>query len=255
MKLSGGFTDAIGKEGAVGCDIHFFVERRNGDGTWHTADAWEPDEYEPNRIRVPYEKSFCHDRSYSLFSILANVRNGYGFAGVDTGDGFLPIAEPRGMPNDASPEVAAEAESWDGDGHSHSYFTVAELLAFDWTQMTTRRGVLDLAEYVQWNRWRRKYGEQPESWCGDITGRSIVVVDDGPPVVARLKPLIQNMDARTPEQINAAAREMGVGYTNVRCAWTVPYYMTCEHFWSRTIPRLLRLGKPEEVRAVFWFDN
>ena len=47
-----------------------------------------------------------------LFAILAGVRNGYGFAGCDTGDGFRPIAPPRGLPGDVSPEVAEEARRW-----------------------------------------------------------------------------------------------------------------------------------------------
>ena len=27
------------------------------------------------------------------------------------------------------------------------------------------------------------------------------------------------------------------------------------NFWSKCVPRLLHLGKPEDVRIVFWFDN
>jgi hypothetical protein len=238
----------------MGCDIHLFVEQRNGGG-WRSADAWKQDEDEPLRKRVDYRDALYHDRNYSLFAILADVRNGYGFAGVDTGEGFVPISDPRGLPDDSSVEVKAESDSWDGDGHSHSYFTVAELLAYDWTRITRKRGVLTLVQYVRWNRWGRTEGEQPKEWCGDKMGGNTTIVDDGGAVQERLKPIIQDYNLRTDEQIDAALQRAGVGYTDVRCTWGVPYYQTCETFWSRTIPRLLRLGKPDDVRIVFWFDN
>lgn len=235
----------------MGCDIHLFVEKRNGSSQWEAAESWVPDENEPSRLTVPHKQRFFDDRNYSLFAILADVRNGYGFAGVDTGDGFVPIAEPRGLPNDVTVEVKGESDSWDVDGHSHSYFTVAELLAYDWTRATKRRGVLELIEYVKWSRYDRREGEQPQNWSGDVVGRSVVVVDDGEAVAARLAPVA----GRTDDEIASAIKKLGVGFTHIRCEWSVPYYMTCERFWSRAIPRLLRMGKPEDVRIVFWFDN
>jgi len=45
------------------------------------------------------------DRNYNAFAILADVRNGYGFAGCDTGDGFVPISTPKGFPDDMCEEV------------------------------------------------------------------------------------------------------------------------------------------------------
>ena len=41
----------------------------------------------------------------------------------------------------------------------------------------------------------------------------------------------------------------------VKIEWEWPYYKSCRYFWSDVIPRLLRLGKPKNVRIVFWFDN
>ena len=77
------------------------------------------------------------------------MRNGYGFAGIDTGDGFVPIDDPRGLPDDISPLVRKEAEHWEGDGHSHSYFTLKELKEYNWTGQTTKlRGVVN-SERIQ----------------------------------------------------------------------------------------------------------
>ncbi len=39
-------------------------------------------------------------RSYNTFAMLADVRNGRGFAGIKTSDGFPVIHEPRGLPSD-----------------------------------------------------------------------------------------------------------------------------------------------------------
>lgn len=38
------------------------------------------------------ESSYEQDRHYQLFAVLAGVRNGYGFAGVPTGEPVTPIA-------------------------------------------------------------------------------------------------------------------------------------------------------------------
>ena len=48
------------------------------------------------------------DRNYDLFAMLANLRNGVGFAGRRRGEVLDPIDEPRGIPEDASPEYREE---------------------------------------------------------------------------------------------------------------------------------------------------
>src|ERR1700760_96312 len=94
----------------MGTDIHLYVEKR-GPAGWISCDTWEKDDYEPHRLTVPYGKHFYSDRSYDTFAILADVRNGHGFAGVSTGEGFTPVSMPKGLPGDLSPELAAEAEA------------------------------------------------------------------------------------------------------------------------------------------------
>ena len=150
----------------MGCDVHMWAEvRRAGvwekigdvfpnayadadaerrDIEWHNKWLAEHPDEDDEEYRDPNWKSFHRrlvdhpydQRNYALYSILADVRNGYGFAGVFTGMGFTPIAPPRGVPEDASPEYRAEVAAWGGDGHSHSWLTLKELQAYDWHKTT-----------------------------------------------------------------------------------------------------------------------
>lgn len=150
----------------MGCDIHFYVEVRKG-GVWKSVDKWDTDE--DGWMHVPYGDAFYDDRNYDLFAILADVRNGVGFAGVTTGEGFNIIAPPRGLPSDVSPEVLKASSCWGCDGHSHSWFTLAELEAFDWKQGTRHQGVVDPAEFKTYIQ-----KGHPDSWFGDIWGRDVI---------------------------------------------------------------------------------
>lgn len=153
----------------MGTDIHSFIETRNANGVW-TA-ALEPNSWYDSpakrqeqaeeqiaeqlklvnpsaemieaKIREMTEQGWFDtnefspvtaytNRNYGLFAILADVRNGTGFAGVKTGEPTTPIDLPRGLPDDASEVYLAEVEHWGVDGHSHTYFTLAELLDHDW---------------------------------------------------------------------------------------------------------------------------
>lgn len=99
----------------MGTDIHPFAECCR-DGAWHLVDAEIP-----------------RDRNYWAFAVLADVRNGYGFGGFGTGDPITPLDEPRGLPEDLSPELrtALEQRSWLLGDHSISWVTLEELLAYD----------------------------------------------------------------------------------------------------------------------------
>jgi hypothetical protein len=129
----------------MGCDIHFYVEKwtssNNYEGPkdlsedreqklnevledysthfrWVSADNWEEDD---DGWLVPYNSEFYNGRNYGLFSILADVRGNE-----------EPIDNPRGIPDDASYGYKYMCDRWDGDAHSHSYFTLEELLKVDW---------------------------------------------------------------------------------------------------------------------------
>src|SRR5581483_6649473 len=113
----------------MGCDIHAFIERRERDAngrpaSWvHVPAPVVPDEPENeydffddgSRRPVPADIG----RKYDLFALLADVRN--------RGE-IEPIAPPRGLPEDVSEPVRRESDVMGADGHSHSWFTLEELL-------------------------------------------------------------------------------------------------------------------------------
>lgn len=134
----------------MGCDIHFYVEKKQPDGTWKIHGEFTREVEDEHTWLSQDGRPLYSGRSYNLFAILADVRNGRGFAGIKTGDGFNPISEPRGVPDDASPEYKEIVEQWDGDGHSHSHHTLRQLLDYDWTQCTTCQGWATMAEYLPW---------------------------------------------------------------------------------------------------------
>jgi len=45
-----------------------------------------------------------------------------------------PINYPKGIPDDASTGYLYKCDQWDGDAHSHSFFTLEELLNVDWSE-------------------------------------------------------------------------------------------------------------------------
>lgn len=241
----------------MGCDIHCYVEKRDG-SKWVSADRWEPCEYEPDsgRKTVPYGSRIYSGRNYDLFGILADVRNGRGFAGIRTGAGFNPISEPKGLPVDVSPEVKAESEGWGCDGHSHSWLTLSELLAYDWTQETEHQGDVDGVTFEKWARWNRAKGEAPEYWCGSCSGSSIIHISPED-MEARVKEL--NAELAGMKDVTFAQREeltkARLGDLHTIVTWRQPYYKAVRSFLSDTMPRLFRLGSPDNVRLVFWFDN
>ena len=239
----------------MGCDIHLYVEKRVG-GKWVTADTWELDkDYDPPAMVVPYEKRFYTGRNYNLFAMLADVRNGRGFAGIKTGEGFNPIHEPKGLPDDISVEVGREAVRWAGDGHSHSWLTIRELLEYDWTQETMLEGDLHALEFEEWERYDRRKGESPRSWAGSISGTEIKRMDEDRlrELIAKKKTELETAKISGKAWEDEMRKEFGSIITH--SCWSVPYYKCAEPFLSEFLPRMWRLGKPEDVRIVFFFDN
>lgn len=98
----------------MGCDIHALIEV---DGRYGWTCAGEPD----------------IGRNYAIFSVLGNVRN-Y--------DDVIPFIAERRFPEDRDTEewwdcsdaFRGLATEWDGDGYSHSWVTLREMMDFDVTQ-------------------------------------------------------------------------------------------------------------------------
>lgn len=210
----------------MGCDIHEWVEVRVG-GKWEMTDV-----------------NLDVGRNYDLFGMLADVRNGRGFAGVDTGDGFVPIlgreSPTRGIPLDASPEYAAEVENWGGDGHSHSWLTLAELKAYDWHgQKTKKRAVVSLEDR---KAWRDSGNPGPSSYCGGVSGSSVKFVP------------LDEMD-----RIIDRGQDTAWSYFS-SVEWDTTYAESAEWFISNAMPKLEAYAAERgidasDIRIVFFFDN
>jgi hypothetical protein len=217
----------------MGCDIHLHVEKKV-DGQWN---RWERTEVVtwPSGYRTAENYYGYSGRNYDLFGMLADVRNGRGFAGCDTGDGFKPISMPKGFPEDASYEVEKDKDCWEGDGHSHSYLTLSELLAYDWEQKTKSRGIISEEQYQKFDREKG-----PETYSGGISGPGIRVVSESDYLALKANGDL-SPDVRW----------------HIQVEWGVTYKNEAGSFYTKTLPRLKELaeGDPESVRIVFWFDN
>lgn len=203
----------------MGCDIHMFCEYKktvNNKEIWVNADNWrinpyyDGDDKDESKHNV---SSLLSGRNYSLFSALCGVR--------DYSDSTPKISEPRGMPEGVSPEIIQENKEWGGDGHSHSYATLAEVFAFNKLKNPVKFSGLISVE--QANKLDDN-GVTPDSWCQGSSDKTMVhrVWED---------------DSLTP--LSVLFEKMTERFNDV--GW----------FFGRDIPT----DKMDDFRIVFWFDN
>lgn len=232
----------------MGCDIHLYIEKMK-DGIWAPANIGIGEYDKECELSHALPEHF--GRSYDTFAILANVRNGMGFAGCDIGDGFVPISMPKGLPTDVSPEIRKESDFYGEDGHSHSYFTLRELLRYDWTQKTKCRGMVTAEEYYRWTAFGKKDDKSPESYCGGVSGKDVKIVTEDE-MIKLFKDIPKGQYHETVELVKKTLR-----YTYCKVEWAQFYYERANQLLSEIIPIMLALseGDYDGVRIVFWFDN
>ena len=217
----------------MGCDIHTFTEKKPSSpatGTnkqvWRNTDLFEMNGYyDPNDPDEGDEFSvieICGGRDYDLFSVLANVRNA----------GSEYICEPKGIPDDCCAYIRKQKERWDGDGHSHSWFTLHELKEYREKMrkqgiMTKYSGYMDSedAELVD-------KGEMPNMWwgSGNAPGR---VYREWEHFQDTLAPMIKELEARKLHVFKYDQRLRDASENSV------------------DVPQEI----DKEIRIVFWFDN
>lgn len=208
---------------------------------WH-ADKQKQDEYAKNGMEVPdwqldeFNSIPDDNRSYDWFSVLANVRNGYGFAGVNTGTGFRVIAEPRGVPIDATREWKETVDRWGSDMHSKSYLTLEDFDAFDWNQVTMKTGAVKLEEYME----LRQNQDAPNSYCGSVGGQNIITISQ----------------EEADEHIKNGNPNFHSKTIYVQYYWPVVYSEWFDYKIKNTVEPLRKLKKKYgDARIVFGFDN
>ena len=190
----------------MGTDINGVFQSKDKDGQWHDIAS-----------------NYKENRHYQLFAVLANVRNGYGFAGVRTGEPVAIISKPRGFPKDFPMDDESHSQ-WMGD-HSHSWLTGQEMLAwFETAPMVLKTGVLDRGTYDSWDG-----ASVPDSYFGCLTWQGIVIVED-----------------------DEAQKQERPDWTHIQCTWNSNLRDELGYFFEE-VARLV--GEHGEVRFVFGFDS
>lgn len=237
----------------MGTDIEFYVERREGD-QWVPCDEWtqNPDPY-AFLTGDDFQAEPCwSDRSYDVFSILAGVRS--------TGD-YKAIAPPRGLPDDMSEMLHGRAHAHidDGYGHSPSWLTLADILAFDWDQTVTFEGYAHASHFHEWVLAGRRDAGIPPPDLFDLASIEETWPDRS---LLSEKELLQRTEAignpYEPKDVQRELRlvsEVRAELKNCFChvSWTVTYRDRADNFFRYAVAEMEKHGAPDDVRCVFWF--
>lgn len=203
----------------MGCDIHIFSEIKRhirDEEKWINMDYWQYNPYydteDPDGEREMDVKSLYSGGDYDLFSVLANVRN-------YSNNSF--ITEGRGLPDDICLKTKKEADRFLGDGHSHGYFTLKEMVDYYKENPTIKRSGMvskEAAEKLETTE------ETPNSWAG-WTDPSLGWIykewEDPSPLSRLVDKLIERRN---------------------------------EEFWM-PIDNMEESEQDDKIRIVFWFDN
>jgi hypothetical protein len=225
----------------MGCDIHIAIQRQEGDGTWREV-IYQDELYDFQKEQgdkpvdgIPVAPRVFHGRNYDLFAILANVRNGRGFAGIKTGDGWPSIASDRGWPSDfiepaPNPAYLEDGPRYMGD-HSFTWISLDELKAFDWDGNTsTLCGVVSAKEY------EKLKGEPPESYCAGVDGPGIFTYTES-------------------QYLNAKLHGALAPKPHVRVEWQESARSATYDWPGKVIPWLEQLAGGRPLRLILGFDS
>ncbi|MBY9077166.1 hypothetical protein KIH86_09370 [Paenibacillus sp. HN-1] len=234
----------------MGCDIHLLVEKKI-DGKWQAVKGVNEPEieeckgyiekckergqsaaYSERRLEELRQGTYDYlyeGRHYLLFEVLAGVRAGHD---------LVPVAVPKGLPEDISPEAKESTEGWGADGHSHSWLTAGELNAYNWDQTITREGWVGVEQFKRF----LEVGE-PYSWSRGVGGGMVQHITN------------QEMKERIRDNYWFPLENSNYYYTLIN--WNKNLRDALGTFCSWSIPKLAELAgdDPESARIVFWFDN
>ena len=192
----------------MGTDIHAVWQKKSPSGRWE---------------EIP--SNWKQERHYNLFAVLADVRNGFGFAGILTGEAVKPISSPRGLPEDFEVDdyyTDAVNKHWMGD-HSFSWLSGEEMLAYSLPSVI-KTGIISRSAYDAWDKKK-----SPATWSADITGRHVITINDS---------LIE--------------KQLFPNWTHIRVEWDGELKKELKYFFDE-VARLVRLHK--KIRLVFGFDS
>lgn len=193
----------------MGTDIHYRFEKKNKE-----TNKWE-------EVVSGYEGN----RHYKLFSWLANVRNGFGFAGCKTAEPLIPISDPRGLPSDCN--YNEDADEWLGD-HSFSWLTSNEIIEnYNKLSSIISYGIISREQYEGWDKI-----SAPNCYSGFITGPKVIVIEE-----------YEVLMVLSPDKVN---------WTHVSVSWKETLKDSFKYF----VDEIIALDKEHGgVRMVFGFDS
>jgi hypothetical protein len=200
----------------MGIDITCFAEMRVN-GVWKLAETLQENrlwDAEHPELETRLEPQFITTtRNRALFAILANVSKP-----MLAERPFHYISLPRGIPEDTSQEARDYYNHWKGDVFSASWILLAELLAFDWTQIIRRQAMVEKSIAAL-------FTPEPQSFPYD----------------------------QWPDDIPISYGEYISG--GVTVYWRETYRDAVgPELFKDIIPKLQSYGQADEVRIVFWFD-
>ena len=144
----------------MGTDIHISWQyKKNG--------IWEIIPF----IKDSSGRNCLQFRNYDNFSLLAGVRNGYGFAGVKIGEPVIPIAEGRGFPKDMG-GIFDDTTYYDEyeisllyRGYIYGKFGITAVNDYLGDHSFTWMTLQDIIDYPYWNTKRTHFGCIYKDWC------------------------------------------------------------------------------------------
>lgn len=225
----------------MGCDIHIVIQRQDESGAWREVpwqEVWSHEKAAPIE-GVALAPDVFRARNYDLFGILADVRNGTGFAGIQMGEGWPSIAPYRGYPEGFNEDDVLPNPRWPEEGprsmgdHSATWVSLDELKAFQWDATESwLYGVVPAKEYEALS----VAGEAPKSYCGGISGDGIGTYE--PDAYKQAKAL-----GRLPER------------PHVRMGWPETARQATNDWPGKVLPWLDSLAAGRPLRLVLGFDS
>jgi hypothetical protein len=231
-------------------DYHWLKEKIEEDPDYKVPKFWEDD------LENEFKSNPEDGRWYDKFSILANVRNGYGFAGVKTGSGFNYMSDYRGFPDDTDPNFVEQNREWT---HSHTWVGLEDFKNFDWDARTFKDGVIKLSEYKKLRNPLVKHNtETPESWSGGVGGGNTITItsEEADEVLKGTKQFLTREPNEWADETEGTTKHVDEWDVYVEYSWAIKYSEWFDNFIKNWVKPIEELGeKYEDVRVVMSFDS
>lgn len=254
----------------MGCDIHPCIEvRSKRSGNWVLKESgrkyWRRREREglayEDMVKVysPFFRAI-DGRNYTLFSVLADVRS--------YGEGIIPLFANRGLPKDASKSTLRDIPENDSDYHSHTYFTLAELLATDWDAQSGGdfEVCLYAHDYLAWKETGKvpanadTHPENSDDSTREVTEEemTLLLLGHGPDKLVKMKvnpyeSKLRSDRKRKGLEVDPTSPKYKSG-PFVKVGAPLTYRQLIPHF-VEAIEHLKGYGEPDDVRVLIAFDN